>query len=270
MFSFRNVLTRRLWGAVAISLALALPGLAQTAGKPTLLVFPFDRPENVEASIPDTIASALRNRIQAQAKYDFMTYNTRSALVQRAIRAGEISRDDADGPFEGPLAGEIAHTLGLDFALAGIVDDADVDVATNSATVTASARLVNARNGNVIQNAAASSTVSEAGVAPDALLRRAADDAAAKIVAQLFQSATPTVTPIDTGAPKQPVVNADTGVGAIPSGAIPAQKQKKKKNNNFLLLGGVLVLGIIIAAGGGGAKGNGGGGGGGNPPSIPL
>jgi len=272
MSRFRHDITRRLMGALALGMLCVLPATAQTAAKPTLLVFPFDRPENVDPTIADTIASAIRNRLQAMGRYEFMTYNTRSALVQRAIQSGSISRDDAEGPFEGNTGADIARTLGLDYALAGIVDDASMDVVANTATVTVSAQLVAARAGQVLQTAAASGSATETAIAADALMRRAADDAAAKLVAQLFGGTTPPtgITPIVTPGPTTPTVTNGTGTMPMPTDSIPVERKGKKKNNNLLLFGGIALLGIIIAGSGGGGGGGNGGGGGTNPPPIPL
>lgn len=262
----------RLLGALALAAMCALPAVAQTGGmKQTLLVFPLDRSENIDPDLAEVVSAGLRNRIEKSGRYEYMAYNTRSALVQRAIQSGSVSRDDSDGPFEGGVGASIARALGLDLALTGSVEDVSLDPATNTANVTVTAQLVQSRDGRPIQTSSASGTASEKGIASDALIRRAADSAAEKIATQMFGAGATVVTPVK---PSPGTVQPGAAPGApagLPKDGIPTETKARRKSNSLLVVGGLALVGLIIAAAGGGGGGGGGNGGGtGGPPPIPL
>jgi hypothetical protein len=279
---FRGVI--RISGAAALMAACYLPAMAQTYVPlpQSVIIFPFDKPDAVDQSVPDTVVSGIRARMNGIPGYDATTFNPRSPLIRRGIQSGELTQTQVAGPFDAPSGAVVAKAAGVDTALVGSVESASADA--GAATVTVSVQLVSARDATVQKTAGVTGTSSQAGLAPDALMRAAADDAAAKATAQIFGSSG--TAPVAPGAVNPVVPPAPGTVGAttppsttnaapagLPTGSIPtANAGKKKHGNSGLILGGLALLGIIIAASGGGGGGGGGGGnnGGGGPPIFPF
>lgn len=291
----------RLAGAAALAAACLLPAAAQqfVPLPQSVIVFPFDKPDNVDQSVADAATTGLRNRMANVTGYEATTFNPKSPLIRRAISAGELTQTQLAGPFDAASAAAIAMAAGVDNALVGSVESASNEGGT--ASVSISVQLIGARDGQVQKTAGATGTAATAGLAPDALLRAAADDAAAKAVAQVFGSkagagadtgAAPatgaTTTPPGqtnaTAAGEQPnagvtgtqpgtKLNIPTAPAGLPSGSIPTEGSRKRKSNTGLIIGGLALLGLIIAAsgsGGGGGNGGGGNNGGGGPPTFPF
>jgi len=252
---------RRLLCTAALCLAAALPGLAASS---TLIVFPVDKPDNVDQSVADTVLSALRNRVAASGKFDAMTFYAKAPLVAHALASGSITQAQMAGPFTPDSAAAISRAVGADYALLGSVEDASSDAAAKKASVTISVQLVSAADGKAVKTAGASGEGVNASLAPDALVRLAADNAAGKAAGQIFASTPGAVTP-GTNVTKP----GKTAGGTTPANIAPAKPAKKgKKNNSGLLIGGLVLVGVIAAAShhGGGSSGSGSSG----PPPFPF
>jgi hypothetical protein len=285
---FRGLI--RISGAAALMAACYLPAMAQTYVPlpQSVIVFPFDKPDAVDQSVPDTVVNGIRSRMDRVQGYDTTTFNPRSPLIRRAIQGGDLTQTQVAGPFDAPSGAAVAKAAGVDDALVGSIESATADAGT--ATVSVSVQLVSARDASVQKTAGVTGTSTQAGLAPDALLRAAADDAAAKATAQIFGSSNtaaavapgtgsaviptaPGTQPPAVGA-TNPATTPNTAAPAgLPTGSIPTVNSGKKKHGNSgLILGGLALLGIIIAASGGGGGGGGGGGnnGGGGPPVFPF
>lgn len=277
----------RVSAAAVIAAASLLPAAAQqyVPLPQSIIVFPFDKPDTVDQSVADTVTNGIRNRIPNVAGYEATTYNPKSPLIRRAVAAGELTQTQIAGPFDAASAAEVALAAGVDNALVGSVESATNDGAT--AKVSISVQLVSSRGGEVQKTAGVTgSATAQTGVAPDAVLRLAADDAAAKAITQVFgtsnapgavvsnpaNGSTPEVAPPAVTPPAAVQPGVQPPATALPTGSIPVAGKQRHKSNTGLIIGGLAILGLIIAAAGNSSGGGGGGGnnGGGGPPIFPF
>lgn len=282
----------RVAGAAALAAACLQTAAAQQPYVPlpqSVIVFPFDKPDNVDQSVADTVTAGIRNRMASVSGFEATTFNPKSPLIRRAVSAGELTQTQLSGPFDAASAAAVALAAGVDNALVGSVETVSND--NGAAKVSISVQLVSARDGAVQKTAGATgAATAQAGLAPDASLRSAADDAAAKAVAQIFGPSgnAGAGAGMNTGGEGQPAVsgtpggtavtppahsnlNIPTAQGQYPAGGIPVESKRKKSSSTGLIIGGLALLGLIIAAssnGGGGSSGGNNGGGG--PPTFPF
>jgi hypothetical protein len=250
---------KRLAELAGLAALIALPAAAQTG--PSVIVFPADKPEAVDQSVADTFTASLRGRVEATHLYDAMVFNAKSPLVVRAVQSNSLTQTQVAGPFDLETSSSVAKAVGADFALVSSVEDASADAAAGSGKVTVTVQLVNASTSRAVKSAGVSGSASSKGLAADALVRLAADNAAEKAIAQMFPQAAGTTTGVK--APRTKPVVSPAG---LPTGSLPVEHKKRGKNA-LLILGGVALVGIIIAASGGsGSSSNSGGG----PPPLPF
>jgi hypothetical protein len=281
---------RRAAGAAVLMAASLLPAAAQTYVPlpQSIIVFPFEKAESADQSVADTVVNGIRARLDHTPGYDATSFNPKSPLINRAIQSNELTQTQVAGPFDATSGAAVAKAAGVDNALVGSLEDASTDAASNSAKVTVTVQLVSARDAQVQKTAGVTGTATQAGIAPDALMRLAADDAAAKAVSQIFGTsntgaAAVTGTAPNTGtaavdtAPSTGTattgngINIPTAPAGLPTGAIPTEGRKKKNASGALIIGGLALLGLISASSGNGGGGGGGGNnGGGGPPVFPF
>lgn len=139
----------------------ALFGLVKSKGKTpaaikhSLVVFPFDRDAELNASVPDTIGTSvaeyLRIVLATSKGYTVLLYEDRLMPIQRAKTDNAVKDTETKAPFfaDRNKAGKLAEILASEYYLIGSVEGYSYDKEKKVAEVTLKADLMLVEKGKV-------------------------------------------------------------------------------------------------------------------------
>ena len=252
MIKFRTgSLARALAVGLVFTLYLApgLGGVAAFAAKEepkaqpvlTLAVLPFDKTgQGGTDTLGTDLAAAVKTSLEATGKFYVIGFSERLPSIQRAMTEGAVSKKDAEGPFSGDkaLIARVGKAMGADAALAGSIQQVNIDAANGVAEISASIQLVDAKSGEVLNTIViqGKNPTKPEGAGEAELVSLAAGDVAGKIAAEVAKES------------KLTLLQATATV------AVPEKKAKKSKTMKWLWLAILLGAGIALAGGGGGSN----------------
>ncbi len=239
-----------------------------------LLVFPFNSSDVEQGSsvLGPAVAKVVKDATLRSTEYSGLSFSDRHPAIKRASADGVLKDSDLQPSYgldgeDIQKATKIAQVMGVPRFVVGAIEDLQIDRTKREASVSISARVVDAATGATVSNfTAAGTTPTSMTSGTDQQLAAAAVDAAAeKLASQIVPppSSSPPDENLAQGQPLQP----ENGK------AQPTAGNGKKKKNGGALAAIALVVGLIIAASGGGGGGGGssnGGGGIDNPPPPPF
>jgi hypothetical protein len=212
--------------------------------KETLVIFPVQNPQNVDAAVVDEVNTGLREGVIHSNAYSVMDWSKTSPPIQRAITELRLTEDDLQEPFDFDKATKLGSELGCDLVMVGSIEEFKYDEAGKKVELGLLVQIVEPTKAHLVR------ATRVAGVGADPL-KKGYDEA------QMALSAA-----------DDAVAQAVSGLKPRPGEGPEAQPVVKKKSKNTWLY--VLLVGGLIAAlsdtGGGGGTGDGGEG----PPPPPL
>ena len=253
MIKFRTgSLARALAVGLVFTLYLApgLGGVAAFAAKEqpkaqpvlTLAVLPFDKTaQGGSDTLGTDLAAAVKASLEATGKFYVIGFSQRLPSIQRAMSERAISEKDAEGPFseDKALIARVGKAMGAEAALAGSIQQINIDAANGVAEISANIQLVDTQSGEALNTIAVQgkNPTKPEGAAETELVSLAAGDVAGKIAAEVAKE------------------SKLTSLQATATAAVPEKPAKKSKTMKYLLLAILLGLGIALAGGGGGSNG---------------
>lgn len=209
--------------------------------KDTLVIFPAQNPQNVDAGVVERVNDGLRGGLMASDIYSVVDWSKKSPPILRARSELRLAEDDLQEPFDLDKATKLGAELGCDLVMVGSIEEYKFDEEKNQVELGILVQLVEPTTSQLVR------ATRVTGVGGDPLGKghdesqmalTAADDAIAQAV---------------------------SGLMPRPGEGPEAQPTVKKKKNTWIY---VLLLGGLVAA----LSGSGGGGGvdaGDGPPPPP-
>ena len=207
-----------------------------SASKPSsLIVFPFDQPQSIQApeGMGGELASALRTMLNGNKRFSPILYKEKLSPIKRAREDSTLKPNEDVAPFtedqSKPL--KLARLLAADYFIVGAIEDVKVDAAKKTAQMTLSLDLVDANSGKLVKTMLINgSTPQDANSASqEDAVALAAGDAITKLKVQLLEEtkpspstavAAPKVLPEAGVQPKEPkgpgAGNSGTGATLAP------------------------------------------------------
>lgn len=165
------------------------PGIQQS-----VLVFDFENASMNALLGPDVthyVQDQVKAGLIASGAYYLVTFNPRLALVRKAIQDEILRQDDLTvtapdtGALAVPRALRLAYRLRIQSILTGALEAVELNRMSHTATVTLTVTMINSRTGETMHTASVSGSAVGTAETPELeLLRAAADDAAAKAMAE--------------------------------------------------------------------------------------
>jgi len=253
----RQVPSVKVWGPVAIAVALTAASLSMALANPevnkqgslaqalkkTILVFPVDVPSTSgpnTAEVSDIITDVVTSRLILSGTYSVTAFHKNLPPVARLRNDQRLLDVDVAPPFaeDNRKSIKIAKLIGYDVVFVGSMDEYQYDEAKKQVSVTLSGRLIESESGKVTKSVSLSATSPEGGAAKEDEKAVAAGRAAAE---KLMAQVTPGV-----GAATQPGAQTQT----------PTTHKKSKGGGwlvALLLVGLGIGLGLSKGGGGGGS-----------------
>lgn len=209
-----------------------------SAPKPSsLIVFPFDQPQGMQAPVGmgGELASALRTMLNGNKRFSPILYKEKLSPIKRAREDSTLKPNEDVAPFtedrSKPL--KLARLLAADYFVVGAIEDVKIDAAKKTAQMTLSMDLVDANSGKLVKTMLINGSTPEDAnsTSQEDAIALAAGDAITKLKVQLLEEtkpspspsaavAAPKVLPEASTQPKEPkrpgAGNSGTGAGVTP------------------------------------------------------